>query len=136
MGLVKIQITSNDIPLTKTKFKIDGSKCVAFFIAVLRKQINVRDSEALFIFWDKRHIYNGTILLSEIHTRHNRNGILYVHVSLENAFGYKSCLDYLFDCFCGSYGRKKNQYDYDIEYMEKIISDYDREWFRRKNTIL
>lgn len=79
--------SSNDIQLKKIKYLVPNSLTIGQFVFVLRKNMTLKQEEALFI------MVNNTLpptaaLMSEVYNQHkDLDGFLYAFISKENTFG-------------------------------------------------
>ena len=78
---------SNVQEITKHKYLVPKEMTMGNFIYVLRKNITLKSSQALFVFVDNLIVSNSE-MLGEIYNRHkNEDGFLYVIYSSESTFG-------------------------------------------------
>jgi len=78
---------SNIEEITKHKYLVPKEMTMGNFIYVLRKNITLKPSQALFVFVDNLIVSNSE-MLGEIYNRHkNEDGFLYVIYSSESTFG-------------------------------------------------
>ncbi len=85
---IPFYIYTNDKSLRLAKNKFLAPKNFSFgqIIHVIRKNINVSQTEALFFFVNKSLVPTST-LISQIYEEYNQNGILTFLVCKENTFG-------------------------------------------------
>jgi len=78
----------SDIPnIDKTKYLVPGDLTISQFLYVIRKRINLRDEQAIFIFIDNKIPFSQS-LIKEIYTQDKHmDGFLYFEYSGENTFG-------------------------------------------------
>jgi GABA(A) receptor-associated protein len=74
-------------PIDKTKFLVPWDLTVANFIFIVRKRLNLRPEEAIFLYIGD-NIMSSSCVIGEIY-RYNKeaDGFLYIHYSKENTFG-------------------------------------------------
>jgi GABA(A) receptor-associated protein len=78
---------SNIVHLKKTKYLVPGDLTVGQFVYVLRKQMTLRQEEAVFL------LINNTLLptaalMCQIYNQHkDEDGFLYAYLSKESTFG-------------------------------------------------
>ena len=78
---------SNVQEITKHKYLVPKEMTMGNFIYVLRKNITLKSSQALFVFVDNLIVSNSE-MMGEIYIRHkNEDGFLYVIYSSESTFG-------------------------------------------------
>lgn len=87
---VIVEVSNADkknIKLDKKKYLVPHDLSIAQFIYILRKRINLKPEEALFIFFNNKLIASSC-LISEIYknNKHSDN-FLYAVISLESTFG-------------------------------------------------
>jgi GABA(A) receptor-associated protein len=73
--------------IDKTKFLVPWDLTVANFIFIVRKRLNLRAEEAIFLFIGD-NIMSSSTIIGEIY-RHKKedDGFLYIQYSKENTFG-------------------------------------------------
>lgn len=77
----------SDYKLPKNKFLAAQDMTMGQFAFIIRKNIKMKQSEALFMFVGNVLILN-TLTLQEVYQKNkNEDGFLYIHFSLENTFG-------------------------------------------------
>ena len=85
-----VEISDTDkknITLDKKKYLVPQDLSIAQFIYVLRKRINLKQEEALFIFFNNK-LMASSCLISEIYKNNkNSDNFLYAIISLESTFG-------------------------------------------------
>ncbi len=70
------------------KFLVPKDLTLAGFTQVLRSRINMRPSEALFLFVGKGTLAQSNARIADLYQRHSDlDGFLYIHYTLENTFG-------------------------------------------------
>jgi len=70
----------------RERFLMPKNLTISNLIFIIRKQININENQAIFIFVNKTLIpMHNTI--EEIYDLHNVNGVLYIFYTLENTFG-------------------------------------------------
>ena len=84
---VKKKEGSNVEEITKHKYLVPRDMTMGNFIYVLRKNITLKSSQALFVFVDNLIVSNSE-MMGEIYNRHkNEDNFLYVIYSSESTFG-------------------------------------------------
>jgi len=79
---------NKDLFIKQPKFLVYKDQNVGSFLYILRKRIQLRPEEALFIFTEDGHLPNITSTFSEVFNNHmNKDGFLYLAVSMESVFG-------------------------------------------------
>lgn len=83
----KFQKDRSQYNLPKSKFLASHDMSMGQFTFVIRKNLQMKSSEALFMFVDNTLLLN-TLSLREIYENNkNEDGFLYIYFSLENTFG-------------------------------------------------
>jgi GABA(A) receptor-associated protein len=95
---IPVIVESNDFSLNKilnkNKFLVPYDTTVSYFLVIIRKQMNLDSSTALFLFCDNilisggeyiHKIYNNYKQKNNI--KKNDNQFLYIQISKENTFG-------------------------------------------------
>ena len=78
---------SNVEEITKHKYLVPKEMTMGNFIYVLRNNIKLKSSQALFVFVDNLIVSNSE-MLGEIYNRHkNEDNFLYIVYSSESTFG-------------------------------------------------
>ncbi len=78
---------SNVEDITKHKYLVPRDMTMGNFIYVLRKNISLKSSQALFVFIDNLIVSNSE-MMGEVYNRHkNEDKFLYVIYSSESTFG-------------------------------------------------
>ena len=78
---------SNVEEITKHKYLVPKEMTMGNFIYVLRKNITLKSSQALFVFVDNLIVSNSE-MIGEIYNKHkNEDKFLYVIYSSESTFG-------------------------------------------------
>ena len=78
---------SNVEEIKKHKYLVPKDMTMGNFIYVLRKNINLKSSQALFVFVDNLIVSNSE-MMGEIYNKHkNEDKFLYVIYSSESTFG-------------------------------------------------
>jgi GABA(A) receptor-associated protein len=80
--------SSGNLPtIDKTKFLVPWDLTVANFIFIVRKRLNLRSEDAIFLFIGN-NIMSTSCVIGEIY-RYNKeeDGFLYIQYSKENTFG-------------------------------------------------
>ena len=84
-----LELTDN-IKIDKKKFLLMHDMCMSQFAYIIRKRINLKPEEAMFIFINDKIIPYNTIMSTIYNENKDVDGFLYATVSLENTFGYKT----------------------------------------------
>lgn len=86
--LEKSNINTNELPnIDKSKFLVPGDLRMSQFMFVIRKRIDIRPEQAIFIFCNGQLLLNQSEL-SEIYKKHkNDDNYLYLEYSGESTFG-------------------------------------------------
>lgn len=79
--------TKSHLILDKTKFLVPNDITIGQFIFVLRKRVNIRAEQALFLFVNNT-IPPSSKIMSDVYREHkNEDNFLYFIISSENTFG-------------------------------------------------
>ena len=85
--IVNKRIDSKIADIGKSKFLVQKDMVMNQFIYVIRKRLNLKSSEAIFVTINNEMCTSGEFL-SDIYNKHkNIDGFLYVTYSSENTFG-------------------------------------------------
>ena len=86
--LEKSTVNTNELPdIDKSKFLVPGDLRMSQFMFVIRKRINIRPEQAIFIFCNGQILLNQSEL-SEINKKHKSDdNYLYLQYSGESTFG-------------------------------------------------
>tara|TARA_B100000575_G_C22747031_1_gene446115 strand:- start:37 stop:393 length:357 start_codon:yes stop_codon:yes gene_type:complete len=86
--LEKSNINSNQLPtIDKSKFLIPGDLRMSQFMFVIRKRINIKPDQAIFIFCNGQILLNH-LELSDIYAKYkSEDNYLYLQYSGESTFG-------------------------------------------------
>ncbi len=86
--LEKSTVNTNELPdIDKKKFLVPGDLRMSQFMFVIRKRINIRPEQAIFIFCNGQLLLNQSEL-SEIYKKHKSDdNYLYLQYSGESTFG-------------------------------------------------
>ena len=74
-------------PLDKNKYIVPNDMTMGQFLYVIRKKIEIKSGDAIFIFCNKCLVKNSDTLLSVYNINKHENGFLYFTVSTESTFG-------------------------------------------------
>ena len=86
--LEKLSINTNELPdIDKHKFLIPGDLTVSQFLFVIRKRINIRPEQAIFIFCNGQIILNQTMIKDVYAKNKSEDDYLYLQYSGESTFG-------------------------------------------------
>ena len=73
--------------IDKQKFLVPNDLTIAQFLFVIRKRLQMKASEALFLYVNGRCLSGGQLICT-IHANHkSEDGFLYLVYALENTFG-------------------------------------------------
>tara|TARA_B100000073_G_scaffold139360_2_gene114609 strand:+ start:7317 stop:7658 length:342 start_codon:yes stop_codon:yes gene_type:complete len=75
------------LELRKTKFLVPLDLTVGQLHYVFRKSLKLKDSESIFAFVSNRYLLNTSMLMSDVHEKHNSDGFVKVALYKENTFG-------------------------------------------------
>ena len=79
---------SNISNIDKNKFLAPQELTIGQFLTVIRKRINIKDSESLFLFVNDNVLATTSSTLSTVYYEHkDEDGFLYITYCLENTFG-------------------------------------------------
>ena len=86
--LEKSEVNTTELPdIDKSKFLVPGDLRMSQFLFVIRKRINIRPEQAIFIFCNGQLLLNHSEL-SEIYNKHKSDdNYLYLQYSGESTFG-------------------------------------------------
>ena len=88
---VIIERSKNSIHLTiidKNKFLVPKELIISQLLWVIRKRMNIRREQAVFLLSDSGTIFNSTEHISSVYENNkNPDGFLYLEYSNENTFG-------------------------------------------------
>ncbi len=83
---VPIIINKSDFKLDKKKYLVPKDLSIGQFMMIVRSKVNIKPEESMFIFIDNL-IPCSTDLIQQLYANHQKDGILYVTLCLENTFG-------------------------------------------------
>ena len=77
------------IAMSKRKFLVPSSICIAQLVHVLRQHVGIDPSESLFIMTEDGVIPPATLLMDAVYAAHRRHadGMLHLFYNVENTFG-------------------------------------------------
>lgn len=79
------------IKLDKCKFLVPEDLTVGQFFNILRKKINIDESQTIFIFTENSYIPNSMRTINELRqSEKNADGYLYLGITIESTFGNSS----------------------------------------------
>ena len=85
--IVEIRDSDNVIELDKNKYLVPESVTVSHFMFIIRKRINVKPENAIFMFFGNT-LVPSSHLISDVYKNYkDEDGFLYSAISLENTFG-------------------------------------------------
>ena len=74
--------------IDKKKYLVPKDMTIGQFIYVVRKRINVKKEDALFIFINNNHLPQSSDVVVNVYSAYkNADGFLYMEYSSENTFG-------------------------------------------------
>jgi GABA(A) receptor-associated protein len=86
--IVERSKNSDNVPaITKTKFLANRDATMGEFLHVIRKMVNIRPEQAIFIFINN-NLPTHSALISEVYNEFaDEDGFLYIEYTGENTFG-------------------------------------------------
>lgn len=86
--LEKSHVNTNELPnIDKEKFLVPGDLRMSQFMFVIRKRINIRPEQAIFIFCNGQILLNHSEIKDIYDKNKNEDNYLYLQYSGESTFG-------------------------------------------------
>lgn len=76
-----------DIKLNKNKYIVPRNLSIGQFLYVLKKKINIKSNESIFLLCNKTIVPNTELIRNFYESHKDEDGFLYIIVTLENTFG-------------------------------------------------
>jgi len=86
--IIEISDTNkNELKLDKKKFLIPANLTVGQFMSIIRKRVDVNETQALFLFFNNNLAPMSRLIKEVQRDYQDEDGFLYGSLSLENTFG-------------------------------------------------